>query len=579
MIKVRYNNDPSQECVIRPTPFVSINTQALKNKEGNFGVTYDITLTGTLLEDQGTPYALEADGTDELIPSFLPDLFPPIAGDRIGPYGTFDTVPLSQREKPPRQKVTKPAASILSKQRSLRGLFARDGQTVIITDIIDDQAATVFCNPRVISINFTEGQYINKCEYTITLQADALYRGFADDPDSYIDQEALSVSGVNAYSVNGESVKLSDLLSTESTAFIDSFSESWNLEADDSVAESPAVPRSYRVSHSLSATGKTFYGIDGEMEKPAWEQAKNFVMQRLSDNGEIAYPNIMGQIGSGTIDLSESYGGYNHVRTEQIDVPQGTYSITENWLLASGLAYESYNATTATSTSDAFVNVNIDGSVKGLANISPSEYGDQELLEVSGAFANALKKYNVISNSGLFGLTSDIYRRANKLVAVQLNSQPTSISLGTNEFTGEITYSLGFNNRPTNIISGVLSEDIQVNDTYPGDVFSAIPVIGRQTGPVLQYLGGRTEYKRDISVSLVMDYTKIPYDSGRNPLLLKKPSLVSPTKDQLAELLTSLSPQGEPGVRKYFVSPPTENWSPKTGSYNFNVSFTYELDK
>ncbi len=577
MIKVRYNNDPSQECVIRPTPFVSINTQTLKNKEGNFGVTYDITLTGTLLEDQGTPYALEADGTDELIPSFHPDLFPPVAGDRIGPYGTFDTVPLSQREKPPRQKVTKPAASILSKQRSLRGLFARDGQTVIITDIIDDQAATVFCNPRVISINFTEGQYINKCEYTITLQADALYRGFADDPDSYIDQEALSVSGVNAY---GENVRLSDLLDAESTSFIDDFNESWNLEVDDAQGESASNPRSYRVSHTLSANGKAFYGIDGEMVKPAWEQAKNFVQQRLSPGGNaVEYPNILGQIGSGTIDLASSYGGYNHILTEEIDVGGGRYSVTENWLLASGSHYEKYSMTTSTSTSDAFIKVNVDGSVKGLSKISPSGLGDPATASTDGAYANALAKYNQISNSGLFGLTSDIYRRANNLVSVQLNSQPNSISIGTNEFSGDISYSLSFDNRPTNIISGVLSESITINDTYPGDVFASIPVIGRQTGPVLQYLGGRTEYKRDISLSLVMDYTKVPYGSGRNPLILKKPSLVEPTSTQIADLLEQLSPMQEPGVRKYFVSPPTENWNPKTGSYNFNISFTYELDK
>ena len=164
-------------------------------------------------------------------------------------------------------------------------------------------------------------------------------------------------------------------------------------------------------------------------------------------------------------------------------------------------------------------------------------------------------------------------------MAVQLNSQPTSVSLGTNEFTGEISYSLAFNNRPTNIVSGVIAESIQVNDTYPGDVFAVIPVLGRETGPVLQYIGGRTEYKRDVSINLTMDYTKVPYGSGRNTLLLKKPSLVEPTATQIADLLKELSPQGEFGVRKYFISPPSESWSPKEGTYSFNVSFTYELDK
>jgi hypothetical protein len=148
-----------------------------------------------------------------------------------------------------------------------------------------------------------------------------------------------------------------------------------------------------------------------------------------------------------------------------------------------------------------------------------------------------------------------------------------------NENTGEITYNLSFDNRPTNIVSGVLSEQITINDTYPGDVFAVIPVLGRPTGPVLQYIGGRTEYRRDVQLNLLMDYTKIPYGSTRNSLLLKKPSVIEPTASQISKLIQELSPEGEQGVRKYFLSPPQESWSPKEGSYNISLSWVYELDK
>ena len=58
-IRVRYKNDSSQECTIRPTPLVAISTNILKNGAGEaFGVTYSITLTGTLLPAEGTPYAV-----------------------------------------------------------------------------------------------------------------------------------------------------------------------------------------------------------------------------------------------------------------------------------------------------------------------------------------------------------------------------------------------------------------------------------------------------------------------------------------------------------------------------------------
>ena len=128
-------------------------------------------------------------------------------------------------------------------------------------------------------------------------------------------------------------------------------------------------------------------------------------------------------------------------------------------------------------------------------------------------------------------------------------------------------------------MSGVIAESISVNDTYPGDIFAVIPVLGRATGPVLQYIGGRSEYRRDISLNLTMDYTKIPYGSGYNTLLLKKPSLVEPTASQIANLLNELSPKNEFGIRKYFASPASESWNPKEGTYSFNISFTYELDR
>jgi hypothetical protein len=580
-IKVHYVDDYDSSrngpCTIRPTPFIQISENVLKNKEGNFGVTYSITLTGTLLADHGTPYALNPAGGPF---GFLdPSQTPPLG--YIGPYGLFDKEPISKRPRPPRQQCqNKNAAAILSKQRALRGLFARDGQRVQLSDIEDDAASVITCYPRVTSVDFTEGPYVTKCEYTIVLEADFLLRGDTEGDAGRLAHVDLEGTYANSgESLRSELTTLDVLLKDKGTFFIEDYSEDWSLEADDAVGESIHNPRSYRISHSLSATGKTVYNHDGVIDKPAWQQARDFVLTRLVSHENGHYPNVAGQIGSGTVNLVNSYGGYNHVRTEQINQTNGTYSVSENWLLSSGKCLENFSMTTSTSSSEPFITVSIDGTIKGLSNIPPDKLGDPVLTAVNGAYANALNKYNDVSNYGQFGLTSDIYKRANNLVAVQLNSQPTSLSVGTNQHAGDITYNLSFDNRPANIIYGVISEVIQINDTYPGDVFAVIPVLGRKTGPILQYIGGRTEYKRDVSINLVMDYTKIPYDGFRQSLILKKPSLVEPTASQLAQLLRELSPQGEPGVRKYFISPPTESWSPKEGAYSFNISFTYELNR
>ena len=570
-IRVRYKNDPGQECTVRPTPLVNIATQILKNGAGEaFGVTYSITLTGTLLADQGTPYAIEHGGitglrhasTDKYaFHETAPSAF-------TGPYGAFDSV-LSHTglNRPPKQQIEPnlAATALITKQRALRALFAQDGQRVEITDFNYDNPA-VICYPRLVDIQFSEGIWVDKCDFTISLEADTLLHG------DKVDNEGTFI--IPNSGETQENTTETVLLGSLSGAFINDYSEDWSIEVDESTGESPDLPFSYRITHSLNATGKTHY-TPGEERLVAWEQARRFVTDRLSDN-VTEYPNIMGQIGSGTINLVDSFGGFSHVRNESIGQSAGTYAVTETWLLASGTAYENYSSSVSSDTSSAFVSVNVDGTIKGLSQISPSGHGSEDK---PSAFDNAMSKYIAVSNSGQFGLISDIYKRANNLVAVELNSQPLSMSVGTNEYLGEITYSTQFDNRPTNIVSGVLAESISVNDTYPGDVFAVIPVLGRKTGPVLQYIGGRTEYRRDLSINLLMDYTKIPYGSGRNTLLLKKPSVIEPSATQIGNLIKELSPQGEPGIRKYFVSPPSESWEPKTGSYSFNLTWTYELDK
>lgn len=601
-IRVRYKNQEDQDCCIRPTPFVAISTNNLKNKEGEFGVTYSITLTGTLLPAHGSPFAIDP-ATNMPFARYGDD---GNWGPEVGPENGFARGILSSSitGKPAKQDITggvgvgnqilpKYASAILSKQRLLRALFARDGQRLEISDVMDNAGATVVCYPRVISVDFEgDSPYTTQANYTINLEADFLLRGNFDDEAMFVDDAAtLANSGTIAGNIQQKA-----FLESLNTHFVEGYSEDWALEVDDSIAESVENPRTYRITHNLQATGKTVYGDSAvtrydeatdpdpnspliNQYKPAWMQARDFVQSRLASNPSGNYPNVMGQIGSGTVDLINSYGGYNHVRTEQINVTEGTYSVSENWILASGNATENYSMTTSTSNSDPFVTVGIEGNIKGLNSISPSGFGDPDTLAASGAYANARNKYNQVTNSGQFGLTSDVFKRANNLVAVQLNSQPVSLSISTNQFTGDVSYSLSFNNRPTNIVSGVLAESIQVNDTYPGDVFATIPVLGRATGPILQYIGGRTEYKRDVSINLTMDYTKIPYGSNRNSLILKKPSIVEPTASQIAELLGELSPAGEPGVRKYFISAPTESWSPKEGTYSFNISWTYEMDR
>ena len=612
-IRVRYKNLEGQECTVRPTPLVSISSELNQTGAGDIlGVTYTITLTGTLLPDLGTPYAL-SNITQALYPFHSEDVLGALS--LTGPYNTFDNnMSHFGNHRPNRQAVgnQSQAQAIFMKQRSLRELFANHGQRMEITDVEFDSSSIV-CYPRVVNISFSEGTFVDRCDYTITLEADTLFAtagGGTVDADGNRDQ---SLTKDNTVPLTGEQ----EFIDHYGNAYVKDFEESWAIEVDEAQAETinlndQSVDRTYRITHNISAVGKDHYkpvtGSIGVERLIPWVQAKKFVQTRLADKPQHygAYPNqsnvlpfmtnsngsplpnFLGRIGAGTIDLLEDYGGFNHVRTEIVDETAGSYSVTETWLLARGSAYETYNLSISSNTGNPFTKVSINGNIKGLSPLAPNatEYGGKNNEGRDGvgsylatAYESALSHYNSVTSNGQFGVGSLVYKRANNQTQVEMNSEPLSISLGSNKLTGEVTYSLVFDNRPTNIISNVVAESINVNDTYPGDMFSVIPVIGRATGPVLQYIGGRSEYKRDVSINLVMNQSGISYGSNRASLILLKPSVNEPTATEIALLLDTLSPAGEPGVRKYFIGPPSESWEPKTGSYSLNISFTYELDR
>jgi len=612
-ISIRYLNDTAQECVLRPAPLISISHSIDKTGGGDaIGSTYSITLNGKILEDRGFPLARDSAGNlfDQV--TDLGAAIPWPTGPLKGPYNTFDTsVSHYDKHRPLTQMIPLyyKLDAVLYKQKVLRSLFAIDGQRMEITPVHGNQPEFV-CYPRVISIDFTEGVYINQCDYTISLEADTLLdyqykvdddgnpRYLEHDPEHpHYNPDVVARQGEEVNPGKYKRQKTEQILNAEG-AFVNNVSESWSLEADESLGETRAnnlggevIPMSYRLTHSMSANGKAHYfpkdsDPDDVVKVPAWKNAQLYVQKRLikpENNLGDLYPNIKNQIGSGTLDLIKQYRGFNHSRTEEVDVAGGGYTVTDTWLLASGVAYENYSMSISSDAASPFVSVSIDGSIKGLSDTPASGYiyGSKHPKNPAKktSYQNALVKYKEVSKDGKFGVGSDVYKRANNAVAVELNSQPNSVSLGTNEYDGTITYNLSFDNRPTNIISGVVSESISINDTYPGDVFAMVPVIGRKTGPVLQYIGGRTEYKRDVNIELVMDYTDLPYGNDRKSLMLQKPSLVEPTRSQLKLLIQELSPGKEPGVRKYFIAPPTESWSPKEGRYGFQLSWTYELDK
>jgi hypothetical protein len=621
MLAISY--DTSAKCIIRPVPLISITQNAIRNKTGMLGSYYSITLNGTILPDEGSPYYIIGNASSHSSPASIGSSFK------------------NEYDRPAHESVPvgKAMSSIIAKQNLIRELFKKDGQLFELLPAdndpgspqdessgISDEPILKFY-PIVESISFEEGIYINSCKYTVNLRAEVLLDNGNNIISDGLVNSTFTPEGANRIPYrNNDGNRLSLASALAASGFVEDYSESWSIEVDEgkgvtntSAANPTTLPdthigsiRTYRLTRNVTATGRTMYyqenGVGESKRREAWEQAKQYVyLSVLKDTDDESTNNSTGYeqfpeyslgpyFGSGFLNIAKDiWGGYNHLRTESIDVTAGTFTLNDTWLLSSGTAYEDYRMSLSKSSDNALHKVSIEGNIKGLSSqhAGGGSYGGSNTTtpinlgggNVNTQYQNALYKFHQISNTGQYGPNCYLYRRAQSIVHQNLNHIPLSVSLGTNEFTGEITYNVEYDSRPLNLVDGTLSENISFNDTYPGDVFAIIPVLGRQTGPVLQYIGGRTEYKRDLTIELIMDrYYSFGTqgtlkDKIRRFSVLSKPSLNEPYKSQINAIIHAYSPINENGIRKYFISPPVESWDAKSGRYSLQINWTYELNR
>lgn len=272
---VIYTRSDSVGRKIIPAPLISIVKNYESNGDGTkVGSNYSITLTGTLLPFMGSP----SGSYPSLSQAF----------HTIGGYPPDETYESNNED----------FNHILRKQEALRWLFNEDG------GILEWQPSNgqppVKCYPKILSINFSEGQWADRCDYIIELEAPWIY-------------------------ING-TTELEDGFATN---LISASSETWSFEE--------IVGREnqqYRVVHEVNANGKLGYDGTGDLyeDKQAWEHAKDFVDSKI--NGTINNDIMFAALGaSGKI-----VGNYSQII--RVDKDGGTYGITEEWLLSDSNTYE-----------------------------------------------------------------------------------------------------------------------------------------------------------------------------------------------------------------------------------------------
>lgn len=410
----------------------------------------------------------------------------------------------------------------IRKQEALRQLFSKQNDGCLLEIFGADGLAPMEMNIRFGELTFSDSLWLNTVQYTLNAEADN-----------------ISINGIT----NSEDVYPN---------YISSASESWDIETDESSPEGVHLPRTYRLSHNISAKGVRHFDVTGTLTMEAWKQARNFVISRVGLDSSI--------LNNSSVSNLSSYMALNHVKNESINELAGDYSLSENWILSSGIAFEDFTVESRRSLESALTEVSINGQIQGL------ESRDLNDVVTAYKYDNSLAKFNSVSGN--------LLSRAQLYAGVNLNIIPISTSVGKNPVTGVISYNFGYNNRPSNLIPNTRSENIVIQDNLPTDVIAIVPILARSNGPILQNMQTSRERTRTLNIELVMDTTSY---SGIVGMLTADPFLNPVTAPIISGIIATANPSVSYGANVSYLTDSNKSWEPYTGRANLTQIWTFEI--
>tara|TARA_Y100000593_G_scaffold93876_1_gene190392 strand:+ start:7676 stop:10273 length:2598 start_codon:yes stop_codon:yes gene_type:complete len=239
----------------------------------------------------------------------------------------------------------------------------------------------------------------------------------------------------------------------------------------------------------------------------------------------------------GSEEKDQSYKSFNYKRVPNIDVKGGTFSVTETWILAPETTYatETVEISTSQSEGEDEIQVTINGTIEGVLdnadnagvgnqanedksakrvdpvneNLNFNNKGtDDENKDTNSKYQNALHHWGESVFPHLKKTAEAILRKAAGTRNITISEKEKNRNVTHQPAQGIITYSVSFTaskskggNSASPYIPYVTSEDISLNDTYPGQTFAEQVVLGRRLGPVLQDIGTQTHWLRELTIS------------------------------------------------------------------------------
>lgn len=350
---------------IIPAPLVTLTKNEARSGDGRpISTTFQINLRGSLLPNNGSP-------------------------NSSGIWQTGIGYPNSENFSSDLDKFN----SILAKQEYLKEVLNTPGK--ILEYGPDNGSPAVIANIRLQNLTFQPGQWVDKCDYDIVLDAHAQER-----QDSSSDQNYGEFNDKYIVSANN-SIQIT--------------------QTDDGL-------NNYSIVQSISAVGFTAYDNPDSFinTKQPWENAKDWVVSKISDP-------VVGYI----LDTTGKTR-YNKKTQESIDKLAGSYSLTIEYTITENddNFINNYEITTQSIRSQ-IDDLNIGQSLQDTYTITGTIIGLDENRNQSERISAALNALNDFESTipTILGLNSS-HKYASK-------------NISKNYQTGSISYTFTYNNYPS----------------------------------------------------------------------------------------------------------------------------------
>ena len=368
-----------------------------------------------------------------------------------------------------------------------------------------------------------------------------------------------------SYSISLEMVSMTGDTYDNQPSGITSISDEWNWEIlDERIAGevntsgvfndnsgSINIDAAFNISHNITVTAP--FQCKDSTDIIGWEQAAEYVKNEIA----VSTP----ENGLTGLFLPEGLNYYNHFRTVNKNVYEGTITLTDTWTASTNSgALEDFTVNIDDNLDTYQKTVSINGTIQGLATVTyPGASGTTKL-------SNAFTYWKSISGS--------IYSRATTIYDGNissdggnrsLNNIPVSKAIGYNTPGGTVTYNYTFNDRPYNCVANAKAEIININENDPNDVFTSVTVLGRQQGPLFQDINTFGPRTREISIEAVL-----PPDTG----CLDGGLLSYAAPNDYDVLVSGYEAYVTGSYEQAFVNNQTKTWSPKDGRFTFSKSWT-----